>query len=120
MNLLVVLNHHLKGGEFEYKSFDFKKAADEYSKTDEWRKQSESWKSIEKILHMDPLEIKDKYQIPEDIRDKHSYWRKGKLRKVEFNPNGSIFRIYIGAKYAIAFYNCRLDGLRLIEPNLKK
>lgn len=112
MELIDVLNHHLNGGQFEYKSFDFKKAADEYSKTDEWKKQLKSWESLEKILHMNTLEIKDKYQIPEDIRGKYSYWRKGKLRKVEFNPSGSIFRIYIGAKYAIAFYN--LDGLRLV------
>lgn len=113
MTLLDVLNHHLKGGSFEYKSFDFKKAADEYSKTDEWKRQLKSWESLEKLLQMDPLKIKDKYQIPEEIRDKFSYWRKGKLRKVEFTPTGSVYRIYIGAKYPITFYNCRLEGFRL-------
>lgn len=115
MELLDVLNHHLKGGEFEYKSFDFKKAKEEYEQTEEWINQLKEWERIKKTLYLGELKLNDKYQIPNDIREKHSYFRKGKLRRVQFSPTGSIYRIYIGAKYSIAIYESNLkDNLRLI------
>ena len=100
MKLIDVLNHHLKGGKFEYKSFDFKKAAAEYELTKEWEdlcKKNDSFCPF-------GLELKDKYQIPEEIREKYSYFRKGKLRSIHFSPNGEIFNISLGAKYPCIFY----------------
>lgn len=112
IDLIDVLNHHLAGGKFEYKSFDFKKAAAEYEKSKEW----EDLCSINDSFSPIGLELKDKYQIPEEIREKYAYWRTGKLRNVEFSPSGAIRRVYIGAKYSISFYWNNLESLRLITP----
>lgn len=108
MDLLDILNHHLDGGEFEYKSFDFKKASLEYEKTEEWENMC---RINDSFCHIG-LKLKDKYQIPVEIREKYSYWRKGKLRSVHFNPNGSIYKVLIGAKYAVTFYNNNLSGVK--------
>jgi len=113
MNLIDVLNHHLSGGKFEYKSFDFKKAAEEYEKTEEWERLCRINDSFCPV----GLELKDKYQLPEEIREKYSYWRAGKLRKVDFGPSGQIRRIYIGARYSVSFYWNNLDNLRLIKSD---
>jgi len=114
MKLINVLEHHLKGGSFQYKSFDFKKAALEYEQTKEWQDQLKSWSGVEKVLMLGDLQLKDKYQIPEEIREKYSYFRKGKIRSVHFSPNGSIFKILIGAKYAVSFYEHDLKDLILV------
>lgn len=115
MELIDVLNHHLKGGSFEYKSFDFKKAKEEFEQTKEWQDQLASWQGVEKVLMLGQLEVKDKYQIPDDIREKYSYFRKGKIRSVHFSPDGSVFKILIGAMYAVSFYEQDLkDNLKLV------
>lgn len=107
-----ILDHHFKGGKFEYQSFDFKNAAEEYSQTQEWKNHSESagiWNTN--------IQLKDKYQIPEEIRDKHIIWRIGKLRSVDFSPKGTPYRIKMGAKYAVTFYDYESDlmKIKLIE-----
>lgn len=110
MNLTDVLNHHMNGGQFEYLSYDHKKAKDEFLTTPKGKEY------IDPIIwtHNEMRRV-DKWDIPDEIREKYSYWRKGKLRRVEFSPTGTIYRLYIGAKYAVPFYECRLDGLRLIS-----
>lgn len=113
MKLIDVLNHHLKGGTFEYKSFDFKKAAKEFEQTKDWQDQLKHWSGVEKVLMLGQLQLKDKYQIPDEIREKYSYFRKGKIRSVHFSPNGSIFKILIGARYAVSFYEQDLANIKL-------
>lgn len=107
MKLIDVLNHHLNGGTFEYLSYDHSKAKEHFLNTDEGKKY------LEPIWTHNEMRRVDKWDIPQEIRDQYSYWRKGKLRKVEFTPTGKIYRLYIGAKYAIPFYECRLEGLKL-------
>lgn len=111
MKLIDILNHHLKGGKFEYKSFDFKAAKEEYEQTEEWINAAEQYS---KTWPHHELQLKDKYQIPEPIRENHSLWRQGKLRKIEFRPCGKIFRVYIGARYSRSFYE-GTEEVRLLK-----
>lgn len=106
-----ILDHHFNGGKFEYQSFDFKKAAAEYEQTDEWQKIQESV-----YFFNQRVDLKDKYQIPEEIRDKYIVWRTGKIRSIEFGRTGKPFRIKLGAKYAVTFYeySSDLEKIRLI------
>lgn len=112
MNLLDVLNHHLSGGQFEYKSFDFLAASEEYQATKEWKELLSYERGQEQVFLT--LALTDKYQIPKEIREKHSFWRKGKIRSVHFNPKGEPVKVLIGAKYAVTFYDYSLNDLRLI------
>lgn len=109
-SLKEIIDHHFNGGKFEYQSFDFKKAASEYEQTDEWKRTQESADFFNQRVN-----LKDKYQIPEEIRDKYILWRIGKLRSIEFGPSGKPYRIKLGAKYAVSFYeyNLYLQKIRL-------
>jgi len=111
MNLNDILNHHLKGGLFEYKSFDFKKAKSEY----ELSKEYEDLCKVHDSFSPTSMEIKDKYQLPDELIEKYAYFRKGKLRSVHFTPCGSIMKVLIGARYAISYYDYNLkDNVKLI------
>lgn len=103
MELKDILNHHLSGGNFEYLSVKFKEAAAEYEQTKEWQSEVNLMRSFQ--VRESEIRIKSTLQIPEEILEKHSYWRIGKLRSVAFNPSGSIYRIKLGAKYSISIYN---------------
>lgn len=110
LTLSKILKHHLSGGKFEYKSFDFKKAVEEFEKTEAFEKLDNSWPFFN-----NPYKL-EKYDIPEYIREKYSFWRHGKVRSIEFNPNGSIYRIKIGARYAITIYEYNVKNLvRIIK-----
>lgn len=109
MTLADVLNHHFSGGSFEYKSFDYKKAKDDFLSTD----QGESFINSNSMFGFEDPQP-DKYDIPQEIREKYSYWRTGKLRTVHFNPSGAICKILIGAKRPISFYDYNLENLKLI------
>jgi len=103
-----ILEHHFNGGLFEYQSFDFKKAAADYEQTQDWKNHLESagiWNTN--------IELKNKYQIPEEIRDKYIVFRKGKLRSIDFSPNGQPYRIKLGAKYAVTFYEYKWDLIKI-------
>lgn len=89
-----IIDHHFNGGKFEYLSTNFKAAKEDYGDEN----------------------LKDVRLIPDEIREKHNYWRIGKLRHVDFAPNGKPFRIKLGAMYAVTFYEYNLDlaKIRLI------
>lgn len=108
VTIIDVLNHHINGGKFEYQSFDFKKAADEYEKTQDWKNIQQSADFFNQKVN-----LKDKYQIPENIRNKYIVWRVGKLRQIDFNPSGNPYRIKLGAKYAVTFYEYGEDLLKI-------
>lgn len=103
-----VLSHHLKGGEFKYKSFDYKLALADFTKSEEYKNSHASFKNLF------PNSKVDKYEIPVEFRDKHAVIRNGKLRKIEFTPHGDIRRCYIGAHYSITFYDYNLTDLFLL------
>lgn len=109
MELIDVLNHALKGGQFEYKSFHYKEARQEFLSTEA----GDCFTNPSHWLFIESPYI-SKHDMSKEIIEKHSYWRLGKIRSVNFNPNGSILRIYIGAKWARPFYYNNLDDLRLI------
>jgi hypothetical protein len=44
------------------------------------------------------------YAIPDNIKQKHAVWRTGKVRMIKFSPNGIMWKFYIGARRAKAFY----------------
>lgn len=97
--LLLALNHALSGGKFEYTSFDYKAALAEFKGTKEYQ-------DMEQIsLLFNSGHKPDKYDIHPEIRIKHAVRRIGKLREVQFNPDGTIKRLKIGARYALSFYS---------------
>lgn len=103
-----ILQHALNGGKFEYQSYRHEQAEKEWRDSDGFKKE---WP--DNGIDLLPKKI-DKYYIPEDIRQKHAYWRPGKLRSVEFGPDGTIRRCYIGAKRAITIYEMDLHKVSLV------
>ena len=111
-NLHQVLRHHLAGGSFEYLTYNHKLASIEYRQTREFKDRCEYFT----YGTTKPENVKIyKYDIPEEIRTKYAYWRKGKIRRLFFNNDGSVNRIYIGAHWSRSFYNFNLKELSLIN-----
>lgn len=110
-SLLEILNHHLNGGKFEYKSYDHKGAESDYKSTDDYKSNLSCMTYYDKNLKDYKV---GKHELPIELREKYSLWRNGKLRKVEFNNDGSIQRVYIGNKYAIPVYESSLSNIRLL------
>ena len=99
ITLKSILDHAMKGGTFTYASYDHHKAVSEYKETQEYK--SKYGESVF-LRDLEPY----KYDIPEEIRNKHVVMRQGKLRQVEFaNVPGKIYRVKIGNKYSISFYD---------------
>jgi hypothetical protein len=44
------------------------------------------------------------YGIPDHIKQKHIVWRIGKIRSVSFNPDGKMWKFYIGARRTKVFF----------------
>lgn len=99
ITLKSILDHAMKGGTFTYASYDHHKAVAEYKETQEYKS---NYGESAFLRHLEP----GKYDIPEEIRDRHVVMKQGKLRHVEFtNVPGKIYRVKIGSKYAISFYD---------------
>jgi hypothetical protein len=81
----------LSGCKFQYISYDHKKAADYYK--NEWKGEK----------YLGP-KIPQSYGMPKEIKEKFQVLRTGKLRQIEFSPNGKMWRFKIGAKYAKTYY----------------
>ena len=77
------------GCKFEYKSYDHKKAVAEFKTTE---------------AYIEYKEPPDCFSMPVDIKDKYTIWKVGKIRSIEFNPDGSFRRAKIGNKYSKTFY----------------
>lgn len=79
------------GCKFKYNSYDHKKAMEEYNSSKKyeevrkWFKNPKSW------------------DMPEELKDKYKVERIGKLRRIDFNPDGKPWRFYIGNKYAKSY-----------------
>lgn len=109
LTLTDVLTHHLKGGKFQYLSYDHHKALAEYKTSNAYADESKSFEYFSEEYKP------DKWYLPKELIAKHAYWRDGKLRSVEFNPDGTIKRVYVGARRSRSFYSYNLDELKLIQ-----
>jgi hypothetical protein len=109
-NLQKILDHALNGGKFQYLTYDHKSALTEFKGTKEYQDLCQ----YDLMLHGSGNPRVDKYSIPKEIRGKHPLWRNGKIRNVEFAPDGHIRRIKIGAKFALNFYENDIHKLRLL------
>lgn len=89
----------ISGCKFKYYSYDHKKALKEYETTEEYSALvDDGFKSIfgdRKI---------DCYDIPNYLKEKYKTERVGKLRSIDFAPNGKAWKFRIGAKYAKVYY----------------
>jgi hypothetical protein len=109
-NLQTILNHALNGGKFQYLTYDHAKALEEFKGT----KQFQDMCQYDLMLCGSGKPKVNKHDIPKEIRDNYPLWRNGKIRNVEFNPEGEIKRIKIGAKFSLNFYENDIDKLKLI------
>jgi len=111
-NLKTILDHALNGGKFQYLTYDHKKALEEFKGTQEYQNICQ----VDLMCHSSGKPKINKHDIPKEIRDNYPIWRNGKIRNVEFNPDGEIRRIKIGAKFSLNFYEDDIDKLKLIKP----
>ena len=84
-----ILQILFSGCKFKYKSYDHVKAVDEFKTTEAY------------IEYKQPP---DCFSMPAELKEKHTVWKVGKLRSIEFNPDGSFRRAKIGNKYSKTFY----------------
>lgn len=86
------------GVEYQYESYDHKMAVEEL-------------KQIETSGGNIPYGMNNLFEfpydcfgIPDDIKQNHIVWRRGKLREISFNPRGEIFKVRIGNRRSKTFY----------------
>jgi len=104
-----IVDHHLNGGKFKYESYDHKLAEAEFKTTEEFKHLlRENYGFTEKSKL-------DKMIIPEKIRNKHAIMKPGKLRSVDFAPDGSIRSVKIGNKKPMNFYKYTCDKVLLLR-----
>lgn len=107
-SLKQIIYHHFSGGLFLYDSYDHIKAEAEFKKTDKFKQiLNEEW-------GFRPDSKIDKSIIPEETRDKYSILKPGKLRSIDFAPDGTIRGIKLGNKRPMNFYNWSANKVTLI------
>ncbi len=107
-NLKEIVDHHFNGGNFLYDSYDHKQAEAEFKQTDTFKGMlNEDWgfRLDSKI---------DKNLIPEEIRNKWAILKQGKLRSIDFAPDGSIRGVKIGNKRSMNFYQWSCNKVCLV------
>lgn len=110
MNDEEILSLLLIGCKYEYISYDHKKAVKEYKLIDDfWNNNYISY-------------TYESYMIPDELKEKYRVLRIGKLRGIEFNPNGSIKQLKIGYKRNKIFYpkDFGISVKPIIDPNIDK
>jgi len=90
-----LLNKITSGCLFKYFSYDHKKALEEFNINNKYAKEVLFWKSINQNIPC--------YEMPEELKEKYKVERIGKLRSIEFSPNGKAWRIKIGNKYSKSY-----------------
>ncbi len=80
------------GVRFKYISYDHKKAIKEYHESDSFIKD----RTFMKNPHS--------YDVPEVLKNKYQVIRMGKLRSIDFSPDGLAWRFKIGNKYSKRYY----------------
>ena len=81
----------ISGCKFLYYSYDHKKAMVDYKELDKWKPD----------FRMNPNP--DSYSMPDELKEKYKVERIGKLRQINFAPNGKAWRFKIGNKYAKSY-----------------
>lgn len=108
VDLMQIIKHHFAGGRFMYDSYDHAKAEAEFKQTNKFKE----------LLNDDwgfrPESKIDKQIIPEEIREKYAILKNGKLRSIDFAPNGSVRGIKIGNRRPMNFYNYTANKITLI------
>jgi hypothetical protein len=103
-----IIDHHFNGGKFQYESYDHKKAEAEFKHTDEFARLVYPGSGLTLTSKV------DKVYIPDQIRDKYAIMKPGKLRSVDFAPDGSIRGVKIGQRRAMNFYHYTANKVELI------
>jgi hypothetical protein len=78
----------ISGCKFKYFSYDHKKAIEEYKLDD---------KFIDMRKH---IPNPQSYDMPDELKEKYKVERIGKLRQINFSPDGKAYSFKIGAKYS--------------------
>jgi hypothetical protein len=81
----------VSGCKFKYISYDHKKAMEEYNS-------SKEYEDVRKMV-----KNPKSWDVPEKLKNKYKVERVGKLRGIDFNPEGKPWRFYIGNKYAKSY-----------------
>ena len=81
----------ISGCKFKYLSYDHKKAVEEYRTSDKY-KEDRKW-----LKHL------NSWNMPKELKEKYKDEKIGKLRRIDFSPNGEAWRFYIGNKYAKSY-----------------
>lgn len=85
----------LSGCLFEYNSYDHKKAKAYFLKH-----RATKFKSVYAPIGQAP----QCYDMPQEIKKKFAVKKIGKLRSIEFRPDGTMWRFKIGNKYSKSYY----------------
>lgn len=80
----------LSGCKFMYYSYDHKKALAEYK--DQY------------ITDYKILPNPNCWDMPKELKEKYKIEKIGRLRQIDFAPNGQAWRFKIGCKYSKTFY----------------
>jgi hypothetical protein len=91
----------VSGVRFDYVSYDHKKAMSEYNESDEFADYRLSYRNPKS------------WDIPDSLKDKYRVIRKGKLRSIQFNPVGKVWRFSIGSKFSKT-YSINDFGVKVI------
>lgn len=81
----------VSGCKYRYFSYNHKKAIEEYNTNKKFE--------LDRKYFPNP----NSCEIPKELKEKYMVEKIGRLRRVDFMPNGKAWRFYIGNKYAKTF-----------------
>lgn len=81
-----------KGAKYEYESYDHKSALKEYNSSEKWADYKKTFKKP------------NCHDLPQELKEKYITKKIGKLRRIDFNPQGKAWRFKIGHRYSKTFY----------------
>ena len=93
----LIVKFIISGIKFKYLSYDHHAAVEELNN-------SSNNTNIGYLgNNMFTISVRD-WTIPDEVKQNNIVWRTGKIRKIHFNPDGKMWKFYIGAKRAKGFY----------------
>lgn len=90
------------GVKYKYESFDYVKALNEYN---DYLHASGQIKINDYVTY-------SAIDIPDNIKENCIVWRIGKIREINFDPEGKMWKFYIGNKRAKRFF-CSDFGVKV-------
>lgn len=88
----ILLNNGISGYEFKYFSYNHNEALKEYKANDKYG-------DIRSVIP-----TPNSWEMPIELKEKYKVEKIGKIREIQFAPNGKVYRFKIGNKYAKTFY----------------